>query len=122
SGLAERCTITGGDFFAAVPSGGDAYILKWIIHDWDDERAVTLLRNCRRAMTPHGKLLVIEAVNPPGNTPFFHKWVNLTMLVIGGGHERTAAEYRALFEAAGFKLTQIIPTSSEMSVIEGIPA
>lgn len=120
--LAERCAIRGGDFFAAVPSGGDAYLLKWIIHDWDDERAVTLLKNCHRAMTAHGKLLVIEAVIPPGNAPFFHKWTDLTMLVIVGGRERTEAEYHALFEAAGFKLTQIIPTSSEMNVIEGVRA
>ena len=67
-------------------------------------------------------MLVIEAVIPPGNTPFFNKWADLTMLVIVGGHERTEADYRALFEAAGFKLTQIIPTSSEMSIIEGVRA
>ena len=122
AGLAERCAIMGGDFFAAVPSAGDAYLLKWIIHDWDDERAVTLLKNCHQAMAAHGKLLVIEAVIPPGNTPFFHKWTDLTMLVIVGGRERTEAEYRALFGAAGFALTQIIPTSSEMNVIEGVRA
>jgi hypothetical protein len=122
AGLAERCTISGGDFFAAVPSGGDAYLLKWIIHDWDDERSVTLLKHCHQAMTAHGKLVVVEAVIPPGNTPSFHKWMDLNMLVVTGGRERTAAEYHALFEAAGFKLTQIIPTSSEMSVIEGVRA
>jgi hypothetical protein len=122
AGLAERCAITAGDFFAAVPASGDAYLLKWIIHDWDDERAVTLLKNCHQAMAARGKLLVIEAVIPPGNTPFLHKWMDLTMLVIVGGHERTEADYRALFEAAGFKLTQIIPTSSEMSIIEGMRA
>jgi hypothetical protein len=122
AGLAGRCAIRGGDFFAAVPADGDAYLLKWIIHDWDDERVVTLLKNCHRAMAAHGKVLVIEAVIPPGNTPFFHKWMDLTMLVMVGGHERTAAEYRALFGATGFKLTQITPTSSEMSVIEGVRA
>jgi hypothetical protein len=109
AGLAERCAIRAGDFFAAVPASGDAYLLKWIIHDWDDERAVTLLKNCHRAMAARGKLLVIEAVIPPGNTSFLHKWMDLTMLVIVGGRERTAADYRALFEAAGFKLTQIHP-------------
>jgi O-methyltransferase domain len=122
AGLAERCAIQAGDFFPAVPQGGDAYLLRWIIHDWDDERAVTILKQCRRAMTARSKLLVVEAVIPLGNTPFFHKWIDLTMLVMLGGRERTAAEYRALFEAAGFKLTQIIPTASEMSVIEGIQA
>jgi hypothetical protein len=120
AGLTERCAIQAGDFFEAVPPGGDAYLLKWIIHDWDDERAVTLLKKCHRAMAAHGKLLVIEAVIPPGNTPFFHKWTDLTMLVIVGGHERTEAEYRALFQAAGFRLTRIIPTTSEMSIIEGV--
>jgi hypothetical protein len=120
AGLTERCSIIGGDFFATVPTGGDAYLLKWIIHDWDEERAVTLLRNCHQAMAARSKLLVIEAVLPSGNTSFFHKWADLTMLVITGGRERTEAEYRALFETAGFKLTQIIPTASEMSVIEGV--
>ena len=122
AGLAERCTIIGGDFFATVPTGGDAYLLKWIIHDWDEERAVVILKHCHRAMAENGKLLLIEAVIPSGNTPFFHKFIDLTMLVIAGGRERTEAEYRTLFEAAGFKLTQIIPTSSEMSVIEGVRA
>jgi hypothetical protein len=120
AGLTERCSIIGGDFFATVPTGGDAYLLKSIIHDWDEERAVTLLRNCHRAMAARSKLLVIEAVLPPGNTSFFHKWADLTMLVITGGRERTEAEYRALFAAADFQLTQIIPTASEMSVIEGV--
>ena len=68
-----------------MPSGGDAYLLKWIIHDWDDERASYILKNCHRAMAAHGKLLVIEAVIPRGNAPFFHKWMDLTMLVIVGG-------------------------------------
>jgi hypothetical protein len=122
AGLTERCAIQAGDFFEAVPPGGDAYLLKWIVHDWDDERSIILLKNCHRAMTMHSKLLVVEAVIPPGNTPFFHKWMDLTMLVMAGGRERTEAEYRTLFEAAGFKLTQIIPTSSEMSVIEGVRA
>jgi hypothetical protein len=122
AGLAERCASKGGDFFAAVPAGGDAYLFKWILHDWEDERAIILLKNCHRAMAAHGKLVVVEAVLPPGNTPFFHKWMDLNMLVVTGGRERTAAEYRALFEAAGFKLTQIIPTASEMSVIEGVRA
>jgi len=120
AGLTERCSIIGGDFFAAVPTGGDAYLLKWIIHDWDEERAVTLLKNCHRAMAARSKLLVIEAVLPPGNTSFFHKWADLTMLVITGGRERTEAEYSALFAAADFQLTQIIPTASEMSIIEGV--
>jgi len=122
AGLAERCAIRAGDFFDAAPSGGDAYLLKWIIHDWDDERAVAILKNCHRAMVENGKLLLIEAVIPSGNTPFFHKFVDLTMLVIAGGRERMEAEYRALLAAANFRLTQILPTPSEMSVIEAVRA
>ncbi|MBI5686949.1 MAG: methyltransferase [Verrucomicrobia bacterium] len=122
AGLSDRCAIAAGDFFQAVPPRGDAYLLKWIIHDWDDERAITILKHCHSAMTERGKLLVIEAVLPPGNAPFFHKWLDLTMLVVTGGRERTEGEYRALYEAAGFRLTRIIPTASEMSVIEGVRA
>ncbi len=122
AGLTGRCEVVAGDFFASVPSSGDAYLLKWIIHDWDEERAVAILNNCYRAMTENSKLLLVEAVIPHGNTPFFHKFMDLTMLVIAGGRERTEAEYRALLEAAGFRLTQIIPTPSEMSVIEAVRA
>jgi hypothetical protein len=89
---------------------------------WDDERAVTILKHCHRAMRENGKLLLIEAVIPRGNTPFLHKFMDLTMLVIAGGRERTEAEYRALLAAASFRLTQIISTQSEMSVIEAVRA
>lgn len=119
-GLMERCKVVAGDFFASVPSGGDAYLLKWIIHDWDEEHAVAILKHCHRAMAEHGKLLLAEAVIPRGNEPSFHKFMDLNMLVMTGGRERTEAEYRVLLEAAGFRLTQIIPTPSEMSVIEGV--
>jgi ubiquinone/menaquinone biosynthesis C-methylase UbiE len=119
-GLAQRCKLVAGDFFKSVPSGGEAYLLKWIIHDWDDERATAILKNCHRAMAKGGKLLLIEAVIPRGNEPFFGKLIDLNMLVMTGGRERTEDEYRALFEAAGFKLLNIIPTPSPMSVIEGV--
>ncbi|HXG66725.1 MAG TPA: methyltransferase [Blastocatellia bacterium] len=122
AGLADRCEIVGGSFFDAVPEGGDAYILKWIIHDWDDERSIAILRNCRRAMLQTGRLLLVETVVPPGNEPSFAKFIDLNMLVMTGGRERTEAEYRALFEAAGFRLTRIVPTPSPMFVIEGVPA
>ena len=122
AGLTNRCQAITGDFFESVPDGGEAYVLKWIIHDWDDEKAVTILRNCRRAMPQQAKLLLIEAVIPPGNTPSFHKFMDLNMLVMTGGCERTEAEYQALLEAAGFRLTGIIPTQSEMRVIEGAHA
>jgi O-methyltransferase domain len=103
-----------------VPSGGDVYVLKWIIHDWDDERAVTILKNCRRAMREHAKLLLIEAILPLGNAPSFHKFMDLNMLVMTGGRERTEAEYRALLLAAGLGLSRIVPTQSEMNVLEAV--
>ena len=121
-GLAERCDVVAGDAFASVPSGGDAYLLKWIIHDWDDARSVTLLKSCHRAMAKNGKLLVVEAIIPSDDTPSFHKFMDLNMLVMTGGCERTEAEYQTLLEAAGFRLVGIIPTQSEMRVIEGIRA
>ena len=119
-GLVERCQIVPGDFFASVPSGGDAYLLKWVIHDWDEERSVAILKTCHHAMAEHGKLLLVEAIIPQGNLPSFHKFMDLNMLVMTGGRERTEAEYRALLEAAGFRLRNIIPTQSEMSVIEAV--
>ncbi len=118
-GIADRCEVVSGDFFQSVPGGGDAYILKWIIHDWNDERSITILRNCHRAMTENGKLLLVEAVVPRGSEPHFSKFIDLNMLVMTGGRERTEDEYRTLLEAAGFKLARIIPTESPMSIIEG---
>jgi O-methyltransferase domain/Dimerisation domain len=118
AGLTNRCQAIKGDFFESVPNGGEAYVLKWIIHDWDDDKAVTILRHCRRAMPQQAKLLLIEAVIPPGNTPSFHKFMDLNMLVMTGGRERTEDEYRALLAAADLNLTKIIATRSEMSVLE----
>jgi hypothetical protein len=121
AGVADRCARVGGDFFAAVPAGGDAYVLSQILHDWDDERCVTILGQCRRAMPNHGKLLVVELVLPEGEEPFFGKWLDLHMLVMAGGRERTAAEYDALFRAAGFALARVIPTPPGPSVVEAAP-
>jgi tRNA A58 N-methylase Trm61 len=119
--LESRCECVKGDFFRSVPRGGDAYILMRIIHDWDDEHATTILKNIHSVMAENGRLLIVETVIPPGNQPFFGKLLDIEMLVLGGGKERTEAEYRALLKAAGFKLTKIIPTESPMSVIEGVP-
>jgi len=119
-GVLERCQLAAGNFFESVPEGGDAYILKYIIHDWDDERAIAILKQCHKVMPANGKILVAEQVIPPGNEPFRGKLLDLNMLVMTGGRERTEAEYRALFEKAGFKLTRIVPTQHEMSIIEGI--
>jgi hypothetical protein len=122
AGIAGRCTAVGGDFFAAVPAGGDAYVLAQILHDWDDERSVAILSNIRRVMPQHGKLLVVELVIPPGNAPSFGKWLDVHMLVLLSGRERTEAEYGALFGQAGFRLTQVIPTGPGPSIVEACPA
>jgi hypothetical protein len=121
AGVADRCTFAGGDFFAAVPTGGDAFVLSQILHDWDDEHCVAILGQCRRAMPDHSKLLVVELVLPEGDEPFLGKWLDLHMLVLLGGRERTAAEYDALFRAAEFKLARVVPTPPGPSVVEAVP-
>ena len=121
AGVADRCTAVGGDFFVEVPAGGDAYVLAQILHDWDDERSVAILKQCRRAIPGDGKLLVVELVLPQGEEPFFGKWLDLHMLVLLGARERTAAQYDALFQASGFRLTRVIPTPSGPSVVEAVP-
>jgi hypothetical protein len=120
-GIAERAEAAGVDFFESVPSA-DTYVLKWIIHDWDDERSVAILKNCRKAMAEGGKVLLVEGVLQPGAATSFSKFLDLNMLVMTGGRERTQAEYGALFDAAGLKLARIVPTHTEMSVIEGVRA
>jgi hypothetical protein len=121
-GLGGRCQVAAGDFFEAVPAGAEIYLLRHIIHDWDDDKSQAILRHCRRAMGHGGKLLVVEGVVPPGNEPSVSKFFDLAMMVLPGGMERTADEYRQLFEAAGFRLTRIVPTRTWVSVIEGEPA
>ena len=115
----DRCEAISGNFFESVPSGADAYFLKYVLHNWDDEKAIAILRNCHSAMSENGKLLIVEQVIPPGNEPFSGKLIDLHMLVTLGGCERTAAEYQSLLEAAGFSLDKIIPTRSNVSFIEG---
>ena len=124
-GVGNRSSCVGGDFFESVPEGADTYVLKDIIHDWDDERALSILGNCRRAMAhsgPTARLLLVEKVIPPGNEPFAGKMTDITMLLVAGGRERTADEYRALLAGAGFAVRRIVPTRSPASVIEAIPA
>ena len=120
-GVSDRCEIAGGSFYDSVPSGADAYILKHVLHDWDDETSLTILKNCHQAMAENGKLLVVEQVVPPGNEPALAKFMDVNMMMLHpGGCERTEAEYQALFEAAGFKLTKTTPTKAMVSVIEAV--
>lgn len=125
AGVTDRCEGVGGDFFATVPPDGDAYLLRHIVHDWDDAQAVAILANCRRALPDAGKVLVIEQVIAPDyrrSLPTLE--LDLQMLVMLGGQERTEAEYRALFAAAGLRLSAVVPLgdAGQFSVIEGVPA
>lgn len=118
AGLGDRCQLVSGSFFDEVPAGADAYLMRHIIHDWDEEKCLTILRNCHRAMPDTGRLLVVESVIPAGNEPFGGKFLDLVMLLIPGGKERTEDEYRELFAQGGFELTQVVPTATETSVLE----
>jgi hypothetical protein len=117
----SRVTTASGDFFKAIPGGGDAYIMKHIIHDWDDERAGLILKNIRAVLPKAGRVILLESVIPAGNEPGLGKIIDLEMLVMPGGKERTEEEFRALFSGAGFELTRIVPTKSPVSVIEAKP-
>jgi hypothetical protein len=121
-GLARRCDVIAGDFFASVPGGFDAYILGHVLHDWTDAQALPILNNCRRALPAHGRLLIVESVLPPGDTPHPGKLMDLLMLAVTGGVERTVAEFSKLLRAGGLEVTGITPISESQSVIEAIPA
>jgi hypothetical protein len=120
SDVTDRCQLVAGDFFKAVPEGGDAIVMKWIIHDWNDEQSVAIMKNCHHALPENGKLILIEAVVPETSEPHFSKFIDLNMLIMTGGRERTEAEFRQLYEAAGFRVTRIVPSESPFSVIEGV--
>ncbi|HEX7297588.1 MAG TPA: methyltransferase [Solirubrobacteraceae bacterium] len=122
AGLADRCEVVAGDFFRSVPRGGDAYVLSWILHDWDDERCVQILHNCREAIDDGGRLLVVETLIPEGDEPHWGKVLDVAMLVVTGGRERTEDEYAALFERSGFRLSEVHRIPSLMSVLEARPA
>ena len=121
-GVADRVELATGDFFASVPAGADAYMMKHIIHDWDDERALTILRNIRRSIAKNGRLLIVEAVIPTGNEPHLGKIMDLEMLVSPGGIERTEEDFRKLLGEAGFKLTRVVQTTSPLSIVEAVRA
>jgi hypothetical protein len=122
AGMGDRCAFVGGDFFEAVPDGADAYLLKWILHDWDDRRCVAILRCCRRAMTASGRVVIVERVLPADNAPAPDAvFGDITMLVHTGGRERTEAEYGALLAAADLRLTRVVPTTTAYSLLEAAP-
>ena len=122
AGVADRCEVVPGDFFAAVPAGGDAYVMKWIIHDWEDEKAITILKNVRAQIQPEGRLIIVDCIVPEGDEPHFAKTFDLNMMVMTGGKERTAAEFEKLVSAAGFKLLQVIPTELPTGIVVAEPA
>jgi O-methyltransferase domain/Dimerisation domain len=117
----RRCSYVAGNFFDSVPEGADAYLLCGVIHDWDDGRAIKILRNCRQAMAEKGRVLLVDMVVPETDAMSFSKLLDLNMLAMTGGRERTKAEFRALLDAAGYKLTKIVPTMAPQSVIEAVP-
>jgi SAM-dependent methyltransferase len=125
SGLGSRCEVVAGDFFESVPPGADAYILKHVIHDWPDEQATAILRNCRAAMKPGARLLIAEGVYPPRIDRSLESRGaaanDVNMLVVAGGRQRAEAEFRSLYAGAGFALTRIVETPARLSLIEGVP-
>ncbi len=116
-GLSKRCTTASGDFFKAVPAA-DAYFMKSILHDWDDERALAILQCCCRSGSKNAKVILVETVIAPGNEPHMAKWLDIEMLLLPGGRERTEAEFGELFSRAGFRLTRVVGTKSPVSIIE----
>jgi hypothetical protein len=121
-GIAERCEVVGGDFFVSLPENADAYLMSHILHDWDDDRSIAILRNCRRVIGPNGRVLLVEMVLPPGDTPHPGQMFDMYMLVLNaGGMERTEEQYGELLRRGGFLLTRVVPTASAVSVIEAVP-
>jgi ubiquinone/menaquinone biosynthesis C-methylase UbiE len=125
TGIAGRCKLVAGDFFESVPAGGDVYLLSHVIHNWDDDHCIRILKNCRKAIGPEGRLLIIEMIVPTEFAPSFSTYplvmTDLQMLVMTGGRERTESEFGTLLAAAGFKLERVVPTQALDSVIECIP-
>jgi len=116
-----RVKIESGNFFESVPAGGDAYVLSHIIHDWSEEQCVTILKNVRKSIKPNGRLMLVEMVLPPGDVMHPGKILDMVMLVLPGGQERTEAEYAPLLAKGGFKLERVVPTESAVSIVEAVP-
>jgi C-methyltransferase len=123
AGLGDRCEILSGDFFVSIPAGGDAYILSRVIHDWNDEKTLAILKVVRKSIAPHGRLVLLETMLRPDGSAVYPALSDLNMLLLTGGCERTEDEYRALYRAAGFELTRTVATKSPTgtTVIEGRP-
>ena len=122
AGIADRCAAIAGNFFQSVPAGGDAYIMKWIIHDWDDEKATLILKNIRSQIPQNGRVIIVDAVVPEGDDSDFSKFFDLNMMVMTGGKERTAKEFDQLLSGAGFRFLRVIPTDLPTSIVEAEPA
>jgi len=121
-GLEGRIETAGGDFFDSVPAGADAYMMKYIIHDWDDEKCLRILGACRTAMVPEGRVLVVDHVIPPGNAANWGKLLDINMLVVPGGQERTREEFEGLFRRAGLRLKRVFRTACPLSILEAVRA
>jgi len=121
-GVADRVRIEAGDFFQTAPAGGDLYILSHVIHDWSEEQCLTILRHCREVVPRDGRLLLVEMVLPTGDAPHPGKLLDIAMLVLPGGQERTEPEYAALLAKAGFRFTRVVPTESSVGIVESVPA
>jgi O-methyltransferase domain len=119
-GVGDRVTIAAGDFFKTIPDGADAYLLSHILHDWSEDRCRAILDNVRKAMKPASRLLIVEMLLPEGDAPHPGKMIDLLMLVMTGGQERSEAEYRELLGSAGFQLTRVVPTNSAVSIVEAM--
>jgi hypothetical protein len=121
-GMTDRVALEAGSFFEAVPDGHDAYLLSHVIHDWNEDECAAILGSCRRAIPPKGRLLIVEMVLPDDDTPHLGKMLDIMMLVGPGGQERTGEEYRALLNKAGFRMTRVVPTESDVSIVEAVPS
>jgi predicted O-methyltransferase YrrM len=122
SGVDGRLDLVAGSFFDEVPAGADAYVMKYILHDWDDAQSKQILSNCRKAMAKGGRVLVVDNVIPKGNEPHWGKMLDMNMLVLTPGKERTETEFRELFAAAGLRVARIVPTACPLSIVEGFAA
>jgi SAM-dependent methyltransferase len=116
----DRCAAIAENFLNSLPRNADLYLLSGVIHDWGNQAAERILKNCRNAMRPDGKVLVVECVVPDGHEPSFSRLLDLNMMVMTGGRERTEFEFRELFDAAGLRLNKVIPTVSPLSILEGV--